>query len=376
MTGYKDTYIYIPKKGIIRGSIAFEKGKVIGYDEDSSFEKLDENYIVIPGFIEEHIHGCNGSDTMYATKKDLENISISLLQDGVTSFYPTTMSMSLDDVKRALNNIAQNKDLPGANILGINVEGPFICKKYCGAQDLKNIIKATEENIKELIEASSNMIKIMTIAYEEADFDIVKFLLDNGIKPSLGHSDCSYTKAQEAIDKGAHTLTHTYNAMRGIHHRDIGLLGAGLLNDSVYTELICDLHHVSAPAIELLYRLKGKDKIVLITDSMEARFLDEGQYELGGQKVYVKNGVATLNDGTLAGSILRMNDAVKNIQKTLNISLEEAIDFATINPAKNMGVEKFKGSLDIGKDADYIVIDRNLNVIKTYIAGNLVYSKN
>ena len=216
----------------------------------------------------------------------------------------------------------------------------------------------------------------MTIAYEEADFDIVKFLLDNGIKPSLGHSDCSYTKAQEAIDKGAHTLTHTYNAMRGIHHRDIGLLGAGLLNDSVYTELICDLHHVSAPAIELLYRLKGKDKIVLITDSMEARFLDEGQYELGGQKVYVKNGVATLNDGTLAGSILRMNDAVKNIQKTLNISLEEAIDFATINPAKNMGVEKFKGSLDIGKDADYIVIDRNLNVIKTYIAGNLVYSKN
>ena len=376
MTGYKDTYIYIPKKGIIRGSIAFEKGKVIGYDEDSSFEKLDENYIVIPGFIEEHIHGCNGSDTMYATKKDLENISISLLQDGVTSFYPTTMSMSLDDVKRALNNIAQNKDLPGANILGINVEGPFICKKYCGAQDPENIIKATEENIKELIEASSNMIKIMTIAYEEADFDIVKFLLDNGIKPSLGHSDCSYTKAQEAIDKGAHTLTHTYNAMRGIHHRDIGLLGAGLLNDSVYTELICDLHHVSAPAIELLYRLKGKDKIVLITDSMEARFLDEGQYELGGQKVYVKNGVATLNDGTLAGSILRMNDAVKNIQKTLNISLEEAIDFATINPAKNMGVEKFKGSLDIGKDADYIVIDRNLNVIKTYIAGNLVYSKN
>lgn len=376
MTGYKDTYIYIPKKGIIKGSIAFEKGKVIGYDEDSSFEKLDENYIVIPGFIEEHIHGCNGSDTMYATKKDLENISISLLQDGVTSFYPTTMSMSLDDVKRALNNIAQNKDLPGANILGINVEGPFICKKYCGAQDPKNIIKATEENIKELIEASSNMIKIMTIAYEEADFDIVKFLLDNGIKPSLGHSDCSYTKAQEAIDKGAHTLTHTYNAMRGIHHRDIGLLGAGLLNDSVYTELICDLHHVSAPAIELLYRLKGKDKIVLITDSMEARFLDEGQYELGGQKVYVKNGVATLNDGTLAGSILRMNDAVKNIQKTLNTSLEEAIDFATINPAKNMGIEKFKGSLDIGKDADYIVIDRNLNVIKTYIAGNLVYSKN
>lgn len=376
MTGYKDTYIYIPKKGIIKGSIAFEKGKVIGYGEDSSFEKLDENYIVIPGFIEEHIHGCNGSDTMYATKKDLENISISLLQDGVTSFYPTTMSMSLDDVKRALNNIAQNKDLPGANILGINVEGPFIFKKYCGAQDPKNIIKATEENIKELIEASSNMIKIMTIAYEEADFDIVKFLLDNGIKPSLGHSDCSYTKAQEAIDKGAHTLTHTYNAMRGIHHRDIGLLGAGLLNDSVYTELICDLHHVSAPAIELLYRLKGKDKIVLITDSMEARFLDEGQYELGGQKVYVKNGVATLNDGTLAGSILRMNDAVKNIQKTLNISLEEAIDFATINPARNMGVEKFKGSLDIGKDADYIVIDRNLNVIKTYIAGNLVYSKN
>ena len=148
MTGYKDTYIYIPKKGIIRGSIAFEKGKVIGYDEDFSFEKLDENYIVIPGFIEEHIHGCNGSDTMYATKKDLENISISLLQDGVTSFYPTTMSMSLDDVKRTLNNIAQNKDLPGANILGINVEGPFICKKYCGAQDPKNIIKATEENIK------------------------------------------------------------------------------------------------------------------------------------------------------------------------------------------------------------------------------------
>ena len=375
MAGFRNANVYVEGKGIIKTSIQFVDGKITSFDDDEKLDSLPENLIVVPGFIDEHIHGANGSDTMYATRKDLENIASSLTQDGVTSFYPTTMSMSLADVKKALICIASNLDVKGASIKGINVEGPFISVKYCGAQDTKNIIKATKEDIEDLVKTSNDLIRIMTIAYEENGPEIAKCLLDHNIIVSLGHSDCKADIAEEAFNLGANTLTHTYNAMRGIHHRDIGLLGQGLMDDRVYAELICDLHHVSAKAIQLLYRLKGKDKICLITDSMEARFLENGKYALGGQDVFVKDGVATLASGVLAGSVLRMNEAVRNIKNVLKISLTDAIDMATINVARHMKIDNITGSIKLGNNADFAVVDKDLNVYMTIVNGQIVYKK-
>ena len=169
--------------------------------------------------------------------------------------------------------------------------------------------------------------------------------------------------------------THTYNAMKGIHHREIGTVGAALLYDELACELICDLHHVSEDAIRLLYKSKPKDKLILITDSMEAKFLNEGKYSLGGQPVIVKDGTARLENNTLAGSILHMNDAIRNLMNVCNLSLEEAIDKATINPAINLKIDSTKGSISIGKDADFVIIDKNLNIYRTYVNGKLVYKK-
>ena len=185
----------------------------------------------------------------------------------------------------------------------------------------------------------------------------------------------TYEEALNAINNGFTTSTHTYNAMKGIHHREIGTLGAVMLDDRVKCELIADLHHVSAGAIRLLYKAKGKDGNLLITDSMEAKGLPDGMYQLGGNPVVVKEGTARLENGTLAGSILHLNEGVRNVKNVLGLTLEDAIDLATINPARNMGLDKEIGSIKVGKRADFAIIDSNVNVYKTIRDGKIIYSK-
>ena len=227
---------------------------------------------------------------------------------------------------------------------------------------------------KELNETSLNNIKQVTLACEQNGMELIKYLSQNNIVASVGHSNSEYDMVIEAADCGATSITHTYNAQRGIHHRDIGVVGAAMLDDRFSCELICDLIHVSPAAIKLLYKTKGKNRICLITDSIEAKYMPDGQYSLGGQPVYVKDNAARLENGTLAGSTLKMNEAVYNFKKTLNLSLEEAVDCATINPAKILGVDDRKGSIEIGKDADLIVVDEDMNVYMTICRGEVVYS--
>ncbi len=374
MKGFKNAIIYKENVGLVKSSIQFENGKISSFEDGNDLLSLDDKLIVVPGFIDEHIHGANGSDVMYATDKDLSNIAKSITKDGVTSFMPTTMSMDISSIKKALNVIGNYSNEEGANVIGAHVEGPFISKKYCGAQDPKNIIKSNIGILKDLIVSSNNKIKIITIAPEETNLEVMKYLKDNNILINAGHSDASAMQAVEAFENGVTCLTHTYNAMRGIHHRDIGLLGEGLIHDDIYTELIADLHHVSGEAIKFLYRNKPSKKIILITDSMEARFLPNGIYELGGQKVYVKDGTATLKSGVLAGSVLHMNEGIKNVKDVLGVSLIEAIDMATKNVANHLGLTN-KGSIAIGKDADLTIIDENLNVYMTIVNGKIVYQK-
>ena len=378
MKGFTNTNIYVEGKGIVKTSLEIEKGKIKTIGKFKDGIELPDNLIVVPGFIDQHIHGANHSDAMYPTEKDILNIATSITQDGVTGFLPTTMTQSVENINKALDNIRKYIEKgveEGAEVLGIHLEGPFVSVKQKGAQPEEYILECSVDAFKKFEKISGNNIKIVTLAYEENGKELTQYLKSKNIVASLGHTSASYDVAAEAVKNGATSFTHCYNAMKGLHHRDAGTLGAAMLHDEAYTELICDLIHVSGPAIKILYKQKPKDKMILVTDSMEAKHLLDGKYQLGGQDVYVKDGAARLESGNLAGSVLKMNDAIRNIKNTLNISLEEAIDFATINPARNLSIDNKKGSIKVGKDADFVIIDKDLNVYETIRAGKTVYKR-
>lgn len=379
--GYKNSNVYVAGKGIIKTSLAIKDGIIsaIGDDIDAEgFVELDDKYILVPGFIDEHIHGAGGSDAMNGTQKDLETIAEYQAKDGTTSFNFTTMTMEKGVIIKALSAI--NEYLAagheeGARALGVHLEGPFISEAFCGAQNPGDILPLNVKDLDDFILASGDHIKIATVCYKIGHEDFAKEMIKHHILPSLGHSDDASEEAFDAVKNGFRLSTHTYNAQKGLHHRDVGTLGAMMLSDEVNCELIADLHHVCADAIRILYRMKGKDKITLITDSMEAKGLKDGMYQLGGQPVVVKDGTARLENGTLAGSILHLNEGIRNVKRVLGIPLEEAIDMATINPARNMGLDKEIGSIEVGKKADFAIIDIDVNVYKTIRDGKEIYSK-
>ncbi len=369
MNGFKNANIYVEGRGVIKTSLTFDKGIIqsIGPSKEKGLIELPENTIVVPGFIDEHIHGCHGHDVMDASSSALVDISNQLLQEGVTYFCPTTMSMSLSDIKKALATINQVKDsqMSGAEIIGVHLEGPFLSEKFCGAQDPRRLLDCDEKTLADLIKTSHSSIRIVTFATERNGMSILPTLKKEHITPSLGHSDATGEQAHLAIEAGARCATHCYNAMRGIHHRDVGLLGAVMLDDRVMCELIADLKHVSPDAIRLLFKNKGKDRIILVSDSMEAKYLPEGEYALGGQKVFVKDSAARLASGVLAGSVLRLDDALKNISKTLpELTFTDLIDLVTKNPATNLGMTDI-GSIKVGNRARFTIVDKDFNVLQT-----------
>ena len=327
---------------------------------------------VSPGFIDVHTHGRGGSDTMYATFDDLNTISKTTLKTGVTSFLPTTMTMPVADIAKAIENIAVNKDkVEGAQVLGIHLEGPFFNKKYKGAQPEECMILPTVENYLSFVKDYQDVVRKISIAPElEHSIELIEYLNDKNTVVSLGHTNATYEEAQSAIDAGATSGTHTYNAMTPLTHRAPGVVGAVMINDSVYAELILDGVHVNYAAAKALLRAKGKDKIVLITDSLEAAGLENGKYLLGNQDVYVKDGEARLIDGTLAGSIVSMNVAVKNAYQHLGLTLNEAVNLASYNPAQSLN-ENLLGEIKEGKYADLIFFDDEINVKDMMIKGNM-----
>ena len=378
--GFKNSRIYVEGKGIIKTNLAIENGmiKAIGDDFDTAdFEELEEDKILIPGLVDEHIHGAGGADAMNGKMEDLMTIAKYQAMDGTTSFNFTTMTMKKDIILKALKTIAEymSEDRDGARVMGIHLEGPFICEAFCGAQNPGDILPLNVDDLNNFIKASHDHIKIITACYKPGHEDFAKVLSDHDIMASLGHTDDTSEEAFDAFNHGFKTATHTYNAMKGIHHREIGTLGAVMLDDSVKCELIADLHHVSPGAIKLLYKNKGKNRIILITDSMEAKGLPDGMYQLGGNPVVVKDGTARLENGTLAGSILHLNDGVKNIKDVLGISLEEAIDMASINPARNMHLDHEIGSIKEGKRADFAIIDKDVRVYETIRDGKVIYTR-
>lgn len=378
MKGFKNCNIYVEGKGIVKSNLEVENGKIASFNAVDGALELDDKYIVVPGFIDRHIHGANNSDSMYPTLKDIRNICATVASEGVSTFLPTTMTQTVENICKALENIAnyiETENDKGAYVLGMHLEGPFISKKHKGAQVESCIIPCSVEKFQIFEKASHGYIKEVTMAYEENGKELANYLHSKGIVASIGHTDATCAEVIEASKNGVTSATHTYNAMKGLHHREAGTVGGVFLCDSIYSELICDLVHVSSDAIKVLYKIKGQDKITLITDGIEAKHLPDGKYKLGGQDVYVKGREARLADGTLAGSTLKMNDAIRNMQGVIGLSMEKAIDLATINQARVLGIDNQKGSIALGKDADFAIIDKDYNVYMTVSNGRVVFDK-
>ena len=374
--GFSNSNIYVEGKGIIKTSLKVDDGKIVSFENEEGLT-LDDSLIVVPGFIDKHIHGANNSDSMYPTLDDIRNIAVTVAKEGVSSFLPTTMTQSEENIKKALANINEYMKIQkeGSKVLGIHLEGPFISKKFKGAQPEEYVVPCDVNKFIEYNEVSGSNIMQVTLAVEENGEELIKYLVKNNIVASIGHTNATSDEVIYAGKLGANSMTHTYNGMKPLHHREAGSVGGALLCDDIYCEVICDLVHVSDNAIKLLYRMKGHDKFVLITDGIESKHLSDGLYKLGGQDVYVKNGEARLIDGTLAGSTLKMNVALKNVSDVLGLTVDKAVDLCTINPARCLHIADRKGSINLGKDADFAVIDKDFNVYMTVSNGQVIYKK-
>lgn len=378
--GFNQVNVYVEGLGIVRKTVRVREGKIIAITDeiDPTLKSLPDDQIVVPGFIDKHIHGANHSDGMYTTYDDVKNIATTIAKEGVTAFLVTTMTQSPEKIKQALNNIRdyiESKPSFGAEAIGIHLEGPFICTKYKGAQIESEIVPCDVATFKQYQQASNNHIKQVTLAYEENGKELVEYLVSQNIIASIGHTDATAKQTFEGIKAGITSSTHTYNAMRGIHHREIGTLGAVMLSDEVYCELIADLVHVSDDAIKLLFKCKGKDQVIAITDAIESKHLPDGIYKLGGQNVYVRGNEARLKDGTLAGSTLHMNLGLKNIRDLMEFSIEDTVDLASKNPALNLNIYDQKGSIAVGKDADFAIINAEFAVFMTISRGHVIFEK-
>lgn len=335
------------------------------------------HHLLIPGLIDLHIHGTHGKDVMDAEEQSLRGIAHHLAQEGVTGFLATTMSVSAEKMLAALKMIAQVKDHEeGARLLGIHLEGPFISEHKVGAHQAQHLQLPDIELIKEWQHITKNSIKLVTLAPELPQaLDFIRALSTLNIVASIGHSNATFDETQAAIDAGCTHATHLFNAMRTIHQRGPGPVPALLLSPKVVTELIADGIHLHPAILQLSLNLKRKEGIVLVTDAMRGKCLPQGQYDLGGQTVTVGENKAILADGTLAGSVLRMPQAIQNMVRFTDCTLADAIDMATINPAKVLGFTSRKGSIEVGKDADIVIMDEEFEVALTLREGLVIYQR-
>lgn len=376
--------IYSDHDWIHNGNISFDQGKIvsIGYqtDQDSNaIVHFPPEYKCLPGMIDMHIHGANGSDMMDATPDALRTIASALPEEATTSFLATTMTQSPEKIEMALENAAQvigHQQHGEAEILGIHLEGPFISKEKAGAQRSEHIIEADADLFDKWQELSGGNIKEVTLAPEiHGGLTLIRHLSEQNIVASIGHSNGLDADVLNAAAAGATQVTHLYNGMRGMHQREPGILGGALLHHELYTELICDGRHICQGMVNLAYKLKGSDRMILITDAIRAKCLKDGDYELGGQEVHVRNGLALLSSGTIAGSLLKMGQAMRNMLTFTDATLEDIVQMGSINPALQCNVFNRKGSLEVGKDADLIILDGQNQLVMTVCRGTVSYQR-
>ena len=357
-------------------ALHIEEGKIkrISHYGD---ENADEDYHdkrVVPGFIDMHTHGAYGVDTNDASYDGVKTWIRKIPEEGVTSMLPTTVTQSEDILLSALKNIARivKDGYEGAEMLGIHLEGPFISRKYKGAQPEEWIREPDVSIFKRYQAAANGLIKVLTLAPEEdKEFALIRYASGHGVVVSIGHTDASYEQAVMAIANGASSMTHFYNGMKGFNHREPGTVGAGFRFHDVYGEIICDGCHSHLSAIHDFFRLKREGFGIMVSDSLCAKGCSGGHYQLGGQdyEIYQDGSAHLSSNGSLAGSTLKINKGLQLLVEEAQVPFGTVLDSCTLNPARCLNVGRRKGKLSAGYDADIVVLDSDYSVIDTYCRG-------
>jgi len=359
-----------------KADIALEDGKIsaVGHGLAQTGETFDlEGFMVVPGLIDIHIHGCAGFDTCDATREALSGIAAHLSSQGITSFCPTTMTVAPGEIEKALLNIKSCMENPpeGSIIRGINMEGPYISLGRKGGQKEEFVKNPSWKEFKRYYDISGGKIKLVDIAPECDGADEFITNASKLCRVSIAHTDADYQTAKASFDKGITHVTHLFNAMPGFNHREPGTVGAVFDDERVMAELICDGFHLHPAVLRTAFRILGEDRTIIVSDSMRAAGLPDGVYDLGGQNVNVKNGQARLSDGTIAGSTTNIYEEVKNLIR-FGVPFRQVIKAATINPAKAIGEDGKIGSIEVGKSADLLVLDNALNLRLVIVQGKIV----
>jgi N-acetylglucosamine-6-phosphate deacetylase len=362
---------------IVDGAVLAYDGKIAGLCAESDIPEGADvicacGDLVLPGLVDIHIHGYLNEDASDGKTEGVRKMAEGIAENGVTSFLPTTMTVSYDELFAAFDVVrslkAESKSWKGAEILGVHAEGPFINPSKKGAQKEEDIRKPDAKFVLD----NADIIRTITIAPEmDEGHECIKEIVRNSdVKVTMGHTAAKYEQAIGAINDGVSRVTHLFNAMTALAHRDPGVVGAALATD-VYAELICDTFHIHPGVFQIIADIK-KDKLVLITDSVRACGMPDGEYSLGGQPVFLKGIECRLADGTIAGSVLKLNVAVKNVLEHTTLSIPEAVAAASYNPARAIG-ETHKGTLKTGFDADIVIADDKMNIKKTIKRGEIIY---
>jgi N-acetylglucosamine-6-phosphate deacetylase len=346
------------------------------FSQDDSVQTINANgRILLPGFIDLHVHGAMGHEVMDASRDGLEEMSRFYASHGVTSFLATTWTASHAAVMKALEVVKQVQGpiRGGATLLGVYLEGPYLNPARCGAQDVNLIRRAEKAEAMEILE--SDVVRLLALAPE---FDENLWLIDEcvrrGITVSAAHTTADYEQMQRAVEHGVTQVTHCFNAMQPLGHRELGTVGAALTLPQINCELIADNIHVHPAAQKILFDTKGTSGVILVTDAIRAAGLPEGDYVLDERTVHIHNGAVRLSDGTLAGSVLTMERALQNACRATGRLLAEMWIASSLNAAHAIGVSNRKGSLDVGKDADLVLLDDDFSVSFTAIEGEIVFS--
>ncbi|ARJ50807.1 N-acetylglucosamine-6-phosphate deacetylase [Staphylococcus lutrae] len=369
--------IYTEAAVISKGYLIIEDGKIKAIESGTYTGDLDvvdaKGRHILPGFIDIHIHGGYGEDAMDASYEGLKHLAERLLSEGTTTFLATTMTQSQEAIEKALRNIRtyhQQQDITqAAEIGGIHLEGPFISENKIGAQNPKFIQRPTVELLQHFQKTAGGLIKIVTIAPEVEGAREVIQTLKNEMIFSMGHTEVDFDQANVAVQDGVKHVTHLYNAGVGFHHRNPGMFGAAWTNAQLSTELIVDGVHSHPQSVAIAFQQKGSKKMYLITDAMRAKGMPEGDYELGGQVVIVRGKEAHLESGSLAGSILKMNEGLHNLMAFTGEHLETLWPVTSLNQAKALKIDECKGSIAVGKDADLVIVDDEIRVYQTVKMG-------
>ena len=378
----KNVKIFTPSNLIDNGWLIAENGKITNLGiSHPPFPCSSQDYHIIegnglwlvPGFIDVHVHGALGFEAMDGTPEALEAMSVFYAKHGVTGFLPTTWAADLPQLTRVLSviKLMTQHEIPGASILGCHLEGPFINPSKAGAQNPEAISTPVAESILPLLDLG--IIKLITIAPELPENDwLIRECVRRGITVSAGHTNATFEQMQNAVAIGVRHITHTFNAMQGLHHRDPGTAGAALSLDELTCELIADGIHVHPAMLKIAYRAKTNSQIVLVTDAMRGTGLPDGDYPIDDRIVSIRNGAARLPGGQLAGSTLTLDVALKNMIAATGAPLEALLPTVTSNPASSLKISRQKGSIAIGKDADLVLIDSDIKVHMTIISGKII----